>query len=58
MVPLKLLKYFCKTVEATLTNYETNLILTWFVNYFIIDASPDNYIPTFKVTDKNFMLQL
>ena len=58
MAPLKIFKYFCKTVEATLTNYETNLILTWSVNYFIIDASLDNYIPTFKVTDKNFMLQL
>ena len=40
-----------RTVEMLLINCEINVVLTWSVNCFIIDASVDNQVSTFVVTD-------
>ena len=34
-----------------LINCEINVVLTWSVNRFIIDAPVDNQVPTFVITD-------
>ena len=41
----------CRTVEMLLINCEINVVLTWSVNCFIIDAPVDNQVPTFVITD-------
>ena len=35
-------------------NCEINLILTWSANCFIIDATIQNQVPTFTITDTKF----
>ena len=51
MVPLKYLSNFWRTLEMPLINCETNLILTWFANSFIIDAQVNNQVLAFAITD-------
>ena len=51
MVPLKHLSNFWRILEMLLINCEINLILTWCLNCFVIDAPTDNQIPTFTITD-------
>ena len=52
MVPLKYLKSkFWSTVEVLLINCEINLILTWSTNYVITDATVNNQVPLFTITD-------
>ena len=62
MIPLKdfwrTISNFWRTFEMPLINSETNLILTWSVSCFIIDAPVENQVPTYTITDKKFMFQL
>ena len=51
IVPLKYLSNFWRTLEMPLINCETNLILTWFANSFIIDAQVNNQVLAFAITD-------
>ena len=44
MVPLKYLSNFWRILEMPLIICEINLILTWFANFFIIDASNVNQV--------------
>ena len=51
MVSLKYLSNLWRTLEMPLINCEINLTLTWFENWFIIDAPVENQVPTFTITD-------
>ena len=51
MVPLKYLCTFSRTLEMSLINCETNLILTWAANLFTSAATVTNQVPTFAITD-------
>ena len=51
MVPLKYLFTFSRTLEMSLINCETNLILTWAANLFTSAATVTNQVPTFAITD-------
>ena len=51
MVLLKYVSNFWRTLEIPLNNCETNLILIWSENCFIIDDPFNNQIPTFELTD-------
>ena len=42
MTPLKYLSTFWRTLEVPLINCEINLILIWYVNYFIVDDLFEN----------------
>ena len=51
MVPLKYLCTFSRTLEMSLINCETNLILAWAANLFTSAATVTNQVPTFAITD-------
>ena len=50
-ISLKYLSNFWRTLEMSLINCEINLILTWFMNCFIVDKSLNNQASTFTITD-------
>ena len=50
MVPLKYLSKFWRTLEMPLTNYESNLILTWSKNC-VISLPAKNQATIFAITD-------
>ena len=52
MVPLKYLRNFWRTLEMSLINCESNLILTWFANCFLVAGTVANQEPTFTTTDR------
>ena len=57
MLPLKYLSNFWRNREMPLINCEMNLIPTWSTNWFTIDASVENKVQTFTITDtKPFVL--
>ena len=49
MVPLKYLSTFSRTIEMSLINCETNLILTWAANLFTSAGTVTNQVPA--ITD-------
>ena len=54
MLPLKYLSNFWRTPEMLFTNCETNLILTWSANFFILANAIEGQIPTIAITDTKF----
>ena len=57
MVQLKCLSNFWRTLEMALINCELNPILTLSADCFIIDASVNNQVPTFALTDTRLYVQ-
>ena len=51
-VPLKYLNNFCRTLNMSLINCETNLSLAWSENYFVSSATGK---PKFAITDTNIL---
>ena len=51
MLPLKNLSNFWRTLETPLISCEINLILTWWVDYFIVAGAIDDQVTTFAITD-------
>ena len=50
MVPLKYLSTFSRTLEMSLINFETNLILTWAANLFTSAGTVTNQVPAITGT--------
>ena len=55
MVALEYLTNFWRTLEISLINRLTNLILTWSANCFIIDAPVNNQVPICNLWCKTFV---
>ena len=51
MVPLKYQSNFWRNPEKPLINCETNLILSWSENCFIMADAIDSQVPTFAIND-------
>ena len=47
MVPLKYLSIFRRTLEMPLINCESNVILTWSANYFLLAVTVANQLSPF-----------
>ena len=58
MVQLKYLNNVGRTLEIPLIRCEINLFLTWSANHFTIDASINNQVTTFTITDRKLYVSV